>query len=58
MRDLHVPPGPGLPEGLVVLGQVADGYGVFMTYNLPGGDKSAYVSAMTQKLYGQAATYH
>jgi hypothetical protein len=37
---------------------VADGYGVFMTYNLPGGDKSAYVSAMTQKLYGQAATYH
>ncbi len=28
-----------------------------MTYNLPGGDKSAYVSAMTQKLYGQAATY-
>lgn len=37
---------------------VQDGYGVFMTYNLPGGDKSAYVSAMTQKLYGQAATYH
>ena len=37
---------------------VADGYGVFMTYNLPGSDKSAYVSAMTQKLYGQAATYH
>jgi len=37
---------------------VADGYGVFMTYNLPGGDESAYVSAMTQKLYGQAATYH
>lgn len=36
---------------------VADGYGVFMTYNLPGGDESAYVSAMTQKLYGQAATY-
>lgn len=35
-----------------------DGYGVFMTYNLPGGDKSAYVSALTQKLYGQAATYH
>lgn len=37
---------------------VVDGYGVFMTYNLPGGDESAYVSAMTQKLYGQAATYH
>ncbi|WP_222121988.1 endo-beta-N-acetylglucosaminidase H [Curtobacterium pusillum] len=37
---------------------VQDGYGVFMTYNLPGGDESAYVSAMTQKLYGQAATYH
>ncbi|MGN8050089.1 endo-beta-N-acetylglucosaminidase H [Curtobacterium sp. 22159] len=37
---------------------VSDGYGVFMTYNLPGGDRSAYVSAMTQKLYGQAATYY
>ncbi|GAA3339548.1 endo-beta-N-acetylglucosaminidase family protein [Curtobacterium pusillum] len=35
----------------------ADGYGVFMTYNLPGGDESAYVSALTQQLYGQAATY-
>ncbi|MCC8906729.1 endo-beta-N-acetylglucosaminidase H [Curtobacterium sp. GD1] len=36
----------------------ADGYGVFMTYNLPDGDVSSYVSAMTQVLYGQAATYH
>ncbi|WP_144710990.1 endo-beta-N-acetylglucosaminidase H [Curtobacterium pusillum] len=36
----------------------ADGYGVFMTYNLPDGDVSGYVSAMTQQLYGQAATYH
>lgn len=36
---------------------VADGYGVFMTYNLPDGDVSPYVSAMTQQLYGQAATY-
>jgi len=36
----------------------ADGYGVFMTYNLPDGDVSSYVSSMTQVLYGQAATYH
>ncbi|KQO59742.1 endo-beta-N-acetylglucosaminidase H [Curtobacterium sp. Leaf261] len=36
---------------------VSDGYGVFMTYNLPGGDKSAYVSSFTKPLYGQAATY-
>ncbi|WIB78558.1 endo-beta-N-acetylglucosaminidase family protein [Curtobacterium sp. MCPF17_002] len=35
----------------------ADGYGVFMTYNLPGGDESAYVSSFTAVLYGQAATY-
>ncbi|OII05312.1 endo-beta-N-acetylglucosaminidase H [Curtobacterium sp. MCBA15_008] len=36
---------------------VSDGYGVFMTYNLPGGDESAYVSSFTNVLYGQAATY-
>lgn len=36
----------------------ADGYGVFMTYNLPDGDVSPYVSSLTQVLYGQAATYH
>lgn len=35
-----------------------DGYGVFMTYNLPDGNVSSYVSSMTQVLYGQAATYH
>jgi hypothetical protein len=35
----------------------ADGYGVFMTYNLPGGDQSAYVSSFTNVLYGQAASY-
>ncbi|MCS6563251.1 MULTISPECIES: endo-beta-N-acetylglucosaminidase H [Curtobacterium] len=35
----------------------ADGYGVFMTYNLPGGDESAYVSSFTKVLYGQAASY-
>ncbi|WIB33909.1 endo-beta-N-acetylglucosaminidase H [Curtobacterium sp. MCSS17_005] len=35
----------------------ADGYGVFMTYNLPGGDESAYVSSFTEVLYGQAASY-
>ncbi|MFZ7088841.1 hypothetical protein [Curtobacterium sp. RRHDQ10] len=36
---------------------VSDGYGVFMTYNLPGGDQSAYVSSFTEPLYGQATTY-
>ncbi|WJY00050.1 endo-beta-N-acetylglucosaminidase H [Curtobacterium sp. 458] len=35
----------------------ADGYGVFMTYNLPDGDVSPYVSSLTQVLYGQAASY-
>ncbi|WP_412168543.1 endo-beta-N-acetylglucosaminidase H [Curtobacterium flaccumfaciens pv. flaccumfaciens] len=34
-----------------------DGYGVFMTYNLPGGDESSYVSSFTKVLYGQAASY-
>ncbi|MCJ1713054.1 endo-beta-N-acetylglucosaminidase H [Curtobacterium sp. VKM Ac-2922] len=33
----------------------ADGYGVFMTYNLPDGDVSPYVSSFTKVLYGQAA---
>jgi hypothetical protein len=35
----------------------AEHYGVFMTYNLPDGDDSAYVSPLMQTLYGQAATY-
>ena len=35
----------------------ADGYGVFMTYNLPDGDVSGYVSSFTNVLYGQAASY-
>lgn len=34
-----------------------DGYGVFMTYNLPNGDRSSYVSALTSVLYGQTAQY-
>lgn len=34
-----------------------DGYGVFMTYNLPGGDESSSVSSFTKVLYGQAASY-
>jgi hypothetical protein len=36
---------------------LADGYGVFMTYNLPNGDRSSYVSALTTALYGQPAFY-
>ncbi|PZF65373.1 chitinase [Curtobacterium sp. MCBD17_013] len=35
----------------------AEHYGVFMTYDLPDGDDSAYVSALMQSLYGQGATY-
>ncbi|MGU3411630.1 endo-beta-N-acetylglucosaminidase H [Microbacterium sp. M1A1_1b] len=35
----------------------ADGYGVFMTYNLPDGDVSPYVSSFTKVLYGQTAVY-
>ncbi|OJX80341.1 endo-beta-N-acetylglucosaminidase H [Leifsonia sp. 71-9] len=36
---------------------IADGYGVFMTYNLPNGDRSSYVSALTTALYGQPSQY-
>jgi len=36
---------------------VADGYGVFMTYDLEAGDESAYVSSITEQLYGQASVY-
>ena len=36
---------------------VSDDYGVFMTYDLRAGDESAYVSAITEKLYGQASVY-
>ncbi|KQS08731.1 chitinase [Curtobacterium sp. Leaf183] len=35
----------------------SDGYGVFMTYNLPDGDVSPYVSSFTKVLYGQSAVY-
>jgi hypothetical protein len=37
---------------------VSDGYGVFMTYNLPSSDVHSYVSSFTTPLYGQAAVYH
>lgn len=36
---------------------MADGYGVFMTYNLTGEDRSGYISAFTQELYGMDAIY-
>ena len=36
---------------------IADGYGVFMTYNLPNGDRNSYVSALTTALYGQPSQY-
>lgn len=35
----------------------ADGYGVFLTYNLPDGDVSGYVSGFTNVLYGQRAVF-
>ena len=37
---------------------ISQGYGAYMTYDLEGGDNSAYVSSFTQVLYGEAATYN
>ncbi|KAI9659414.1 MAG: hypothetical protein M1821_001672 [Bathelium mastoideum] len=37
---------------------VSGGYGAYMTYDLASGDDSAYISAFTQALYGQATTYN
>ncbi|MBM7440973.1 endo-beta-N-acetylglucosaminidase H [Streptomyces sp. HB132] len=36
---------------------VSDGYGVYLTYNLDGSDRSADVSAFTRQLYGSDAVY-
>ncbi|MEW2436808.1 endo-beta-N-acetylglucosaminidase H [Streptomyces caniferus] len=36
---------------------VSDGYGVYLTYNLDGADRSAEVSAFTRELYGSDAVY-
>jgi hypothetical protein len=36
---------------------VSEGYGVFLTYNLDGSDRSADVSAFTRELYGSDAVY-
>ncbi|MFJ8935032.1 endo-beta-N-acetylglucosaminidase H [Streptomyces sp. NPDC102365] len=36
---------------------VSEGYGVFLTYNLNGADRSADISAFTRELYGSAAVY-
>uniref|UniRef100_A0AAU3GNU3 Endo-beta-N-acetylglucosaminidase family protein n=1 Tax=Streptomyces sp. NBC_01401 TaxID=2903854 RepID=A0AAU3GNU3_9ACTN len=36
---------------------VSEGYGVFLTYNLDGADRSADVSAFTRELYGSDALY-
>ncbi|MDQ1040852.1 hypothetical protein QFZ75_007268 [Streptomyces sp. V3I8] len=36
---------------------VSEGYGVFLTYNLDGADRSADISAFTRELYGSAAAY-
>ncbi|MDX3430816.1 endo-beta-N-acetylglucosaminidase family protein [Streptomyces sp. NBC_01693] len=36
---------------------VSEGYGVYLTYNLDGADRSADVSAFTRELYGSDAEY-
>jgi hypothetical protein len=36
---------------------VSEGYGVYLTYNLDGADRSADVSAFSRELYGSAAVY-
>ncbi|MGP3755676.1 endo-beta-N-acetylglucosaminidase H [Streptomyces sp. IBSNAI001] len=36
---------------------VGEGYGVYLTYNLDGADRSADVSAFTRELYGSDADY-
>ncbi|MEU3742438.1 endo-beta-N-acetylglucosaminidase H [Streptomyces sp. NPDC032198] len=36
---------------------VSEGYGVYLTYNLDGTDRSADVSAFTRDLYGSGAVY-
>ncbi|MYR47340.1 endo-beta-N-acetylglucosaminidase H [Streptomyces sp. SID5910] len=36
---------------------VSEGYGVYLTYNLDGSDRSADVSAFTRELYGSDALY-
>lgn len=36
---------------------VSEGYGVYLTYNLDGADRSADVSAFTRELYGSDALY-
>ncbi|MFE4722971.1 endo-beta-N-acetylglucosaminidase H [Streptomyces sp. NPDC057889] len=36
---------------------VSEGYGVYLTYNLDGADRSADVSAFTRELYGRDAVY-
>ncbi|HCU2442465.1 TPA: endo-beta-N-acetylglucosaminidase, partial [Enterococcus faecalis] len=32
-------------------------YGIYLMYNLPGKDSSAYISAATQELYGRKTNY-
>ena len=36
----------------------AEQYGIYLMYNLPGKDSSAYISAATQELYGRKRTIH
>lgn len=36
---------------------VSDGYGGYLTYNLPSTNQSAYISGITQRLYGENTVY-
>jgi glycosyl hydrolase family 18 (putative chitinase) len=36
---------------------MTEGYGAYLTYNLPGNDISQYISSFTQVLYGSPAVY-
>lgn len=36
---------------------VSEGYGVYLTYNLDGSDRSDYISRFTSRLYGSDAVY-
>ncbi|WP_265445779.1 endo-beta-N-acetylglucosaminidase H [Flexivirga meconopsidis] len=36
---------------------VSDGYGLFLTYDLRGGDQSAYLSSFSTRLYGEAVVH-
>jgi hypothetical protein len=48
---------PSTTAGQFAKQTLTDNYGVYMTYNLIDGDQSAFLSAVTNVLYGQATEY-